>query len=84
MVIYVIVQDNNGNLYLTKGGTYSYYEFTVPKNDIMNDEEWRILLKTSPPNMPNWIENIATILMSPNTLILFVNSGTKDKRCNRI
>ena len=84
LVIYVIVQDNNGNLYLTKGGTYSYYEFTVPKNDIMNDEEWRTLLKTSPPNMPNWIENIATILMSPNTLILFVNSGTKDKRCNRI
>jgi hypothetical protein len=53
-VIYVIVQDSKGNLRLTRGGTFSYYEFTQPLTNRLSDEEWHKLLDTNPPDIPNW------------------------------
>ncbi|MCE7741313.1 MAG: DUF3160 domain-containing protein [Candidatus Heimdallarchaeota archaeon] len=79
LVIYVIVQDHDGNLYLTKGGTYSYYEFTVPKNEIMNDEEWRMLLESDPPEMPDWIMDIATVMIKPSSMVLLIHLRTRDE-----
>ncbi len=79
LVIYVIVQDYDGNLYLTKGGTYSYYEFTVPKNEIMNDEEWRMLLESDPPEMPDWILDIETVLIESSNILLTVIIRSKEK-----
>ena len=71
-VIYVIVQDHKGDLFLTRGGTYSYYQFTVPQNEIMNDEEWRILIESNPPSLPDWIEDIPTILVQPSSIMVIV------------
>ncbi|MEE9411280.1 MAG: DUF3160 domain-containing protein, partial [Candidatus Heimdallarchaeota archaeon] len=61
-VIYVIVQDHNGKLRLTKGGTFSYYEFQYPMTDRLSDEEWHDLLNTSPPDIPSWINNSVPIV----------------------
>ena len=84
LVIYAIVQDAEGNLYLTKGGTYSYYEFTVPKNEIMNDGEWKILLNTNPPDMPDWILGLEVVLIEPKTMLLSVNMLKKTKSIIKI
>ncbi|MCE7738103.1 MAG: DUF3160 domain-containing protein [Candidatus Heimdallarchaeota archaeon] len=53
--IYVVVQDHQGNLRLTKGATFSYYEFTQPMENRLTDEEWQDMLDTNPPNLPDWI-----------------------------
>ena len=55
--IYVIVQDEAGNLRLTQGATFSYYEFLQPMTQRLNDEEWFEMLRTNPPDIPEWIEN---------------------------
>ncbi len=58
-LIYVIVQDHAGQLYLTRGVTLSYYEFKQPYNERLTDEEWQFMLDSSPPDFPEWIsENI--------------------------
>ena len=56
-IIYVIVQDEQGNLRLTKGATFSYYEFIQPLSQRLNDEEWKEMLETNPPDILEWIEN---------------------------
>ena len=53
--IYVIVQDEKGKLRLTKGGTFSYYEFHHPMIDRLTDEGWQDMLDSSPPPLPEWI-----------------------------
>jgi hypothetical protein len=60
-VIYVVVQDENGNLRLTKGGTFSYYEFAHPVNDRLTNEQWHIMLSNNPPDLPDWILRMPTI-----------------------
>ncbi len=59
-LIYVIVQDEEGNLRLTKGGTFSYYEFTVPISSRLTDEAWHEILDTNPPPLPDWVTDIPT------------------------
>ncbi len=54
--IYVIVQDSEGNLKLTRGGTFSYYEFTQPMEDRLTDEQWQEMLDTTPPDTPDWMQ----------------------------
>ncbi|MFX1537520.1 MAG: DUF3160 domain-containing protein, partial [Promethearchaeota archaeon] len=61
-VIYVIVQDQNGKLRLTRGGTFSYYEFTQPMTDRLSDEQWHELLDTNPPDLPEWISGSIPII----------------------
>ncbi|MHA2251787.1 MAG: DUF3160 domain-containing protein [Candidatus Kariarchaeaceae archaeon] len=56
--IYVIVQDDDGNLRLTKGGTFSYYEFKQPMDNRLSDEEWHTLLDSSPPELPVWMSTL--------------------------
>ncbi|MHA1685664.1 MAG: DUF3160 domain-containing protein [Candidatus Heimdallarchaeaceae archaeon] len=51
--IYVVVQHGD-KLYLTKGATFSYYEFTQPMTDRLTDEEWQEILDTNPPEIPLW------------------------------
>ncbi|MFX0090496.1 MAG: DUF3160 domain-containing protein [Candidatus Hodarchaeota archaeon] len=55
-VIYVVVPDPSGNLRLTRGGTFSYYEFKHPMTDRLSDEEWHEMLDTAPPDLPEWIK----------------------------
>jgi hypothetical protein len=53
-LIYVIVPIQ-GKLYLTRGGVFSYYEFTYPAAHRLNDEAWQEMLKRSrAPNRPVW------------------------------
>ena len=52
--IYVIVKVK-GNLVLTRGGGFSYYEFKHPMNDRLIDEAWQVMLKgANPPAPPQW------------------------------
>ena len=54
-VIYVVVQDHRGNLRLTKGATFSYYEFIHPMENRLTDEGWQDMLDNDPPQLPEWI-----------------------------
>lgn len=67
--IYTIVPSSNGGLYLTRGGTFSYYEFKHPMTNRLSDEEWHIMLDTSPPPLPDWILENVPIASNINTLI---------------
>jgi hypothetical protein len=63
--LYVVVEIG-GYLYLTKGATFSYYEFSVPLNQRMTDEEWQDMLKKGKvfPLEP-WLQDIIIKLDKP-------------------
>lgn len=48
----------NGDLAVAQGGVYSYYEFSHPKTEQLNDRSWRLLLSASPPTMPAWSDSL--------------------------
>ena len=82
-MIYVIVQDHAGQLYLTRGVTLSYYEFKQPYNERLTDEEWQQMLDSSPPSLPEWIiDNIPINTISGIPLIkeftTYVNRNRDD------
>jgi hypothetical protein len=53
--IFVVIEVN-GVLTLTRGGVFSYYEFTWPVSDRLTDERWQLLLKENKaPARPDWI-----------------------------
>ena len=54
MLIYVAVYVE-GQVILTRGGTFSYYEFTWPMNNRLTDEAWQAMLDAgTEPAMPSW------------------------------
>jgi hypothetical protein len=57
--IYVVVEIE-GNLYLTKGAVFSYYEFVQPTNTRLTDEEWQQKLESKDgiPPYPVWMNDI--------------------------
>ena len=56
--IYVIV-NIGGYLYLTKGASFSYFEFVRPLDVRLTDEEWQeIIEKKETPSYPVWMEDI--------------------------
>jgi len=69
--IYVVVQDHNGKIRLTKGATFSYYEFKHPMNDRLTDEAWHTMLDTNTPNLPEWITNSLPIVSISATPVAF-------------
>ncbi|MHA1827634.1 MAG: DUF3160 domain-containing protein [Candidatus Heimdallarchaeaceae archaeon] len=78
-LIYVVVQDHEGKLYLTRGVSFSYYEFKQPYNQRLTDEEWQIMVDSNPPDLPSWITNnipivIGEELLSMNVLVVPINS----------
>ncbi|MHA1770599.1 MAG: DUF3160 domain-containing protein [Candidatus Thorarchaeota archaeon] len=57
MLIYVVTSVN-GQILITRGGTFSYYEFTHPAGDRLTDEAWQEMLATqNVPPMPSWTES---------------------------
>lgn len=53
--IYVVVPIN-GELYLTRGGVFSYYEFKYPVSHRLTDEAWQEMLKRGrAPELPTWV-----------------------------
>ncbi len=73
-VIYVVVQDHNGKLRLTRGGTFSYNEFKYPMTDRLSDEEWHEILDSNPPPLPEWITNLLTIHTDESILNMIVTN----------
>ncbi len=56
--IYVVVEIN-GYLYLTKGATFSYYEFVQPLGTRLTDEEWQKMLEEKKaPSTQEWMKDI--------------------------
>ena len=54
-VIYVLVKVD-GKTYLTRGGSYGYYEFTLPQDHPrLTDEEWQKEVEKGTFSMPNWM-----------------------------
>lgn len=54
-VIYVVVPIN-GQVYLTRGATYGYYEFVRPLGTRLTDEDWQKMLEQGEaPGLPEWI-----------------------------
>jgi len=59
--IFVIVNEN-GNIRMTRGAIFSYYEFPQPIADRLTDEIWRkMLVSDKPPRMPEWVSNFMDI-----------------------
>lgn len=76
--IYVVVQYGN-TLYLTKGGTFSYYEFTQPMTERLTDEEWQDMLDSNPPTIPTWqTYNLPIVSASNNLMLACVNTKKPD------
>jgi hypothetical protein len=72
MVIYVAIQVE-GQIILTRGGIFSYYEFTWPMDDRLTDEAWQdILTQGEAPPLPSWtasfVANAPVTLSALNTL----------------
>ncbi|MBN1761256.1 MAG: DUF3160 domain-containing protein [Chitinispirillaceae bacterium] len=56
--LYVIVEIE-GYLYITKGGTFSYYEFVQPIDKRLTDEAWQNILKSKEVfPVPGWLNEI--------------------------
>jgi len=57
--IYVVVEIN-GYLYLTRGATFSYYEFVMPEGTRLTDVEWQKIEdnKSKRPPIQDWMKEI--------------------------
>jgi hypothetical protein len=75
--IYVIVQDEKGNLRLTRGGTFSYYEFKHPMNDRLTDEQWQDMIDNIPPDLPEWMT--VTLPITENIIVIPMVLRKKDE-----
>jgi len=57
--LYVIVPDDSGGFEVAAGGVYSYYEFTTPAGQRLDDGSWHQLLnKKQAPERPAWEKSI--------------------------
>ncbi len=55
--IYVVVP-MDGELHLTRGGVFSYYEFEYPAPHRLNDEAWQEMIKRRrAPKRPKWVSS---------------------------
>jgi len=54
--MYVLV-NIGGETYLTRGATFSYYEFVRPLGDRLTDEQWQEMLQNDmAPDVPRWVK----------------------------
>jgi len=76
-----VVVPFRGKLVLTRGATFTYYEFQHPSNDRLTDEAWQEqLLKGTAPAMPDWTKSFMlqpgrTLPTSQNELRIGDDSG---------
>lgn len=63
--IYVVVEID-GYLYLTRGGMFSYHEFTHPAAERLTDEAWQEMLeKGTAPGLPRWLAPVLAPITPP-------------------
>lgn len=73
--IYVVVEIN-GYLYLTKGATFSYYEFVQPPGTRLTDEEWQKMLEDKKaPSIPEWMKGLVIDKEPKTDERIFYSSG---------
>ncbi|MBL3657270.1 DUF3160 domain-containing protein [Fulvivirga sediminis] len=76
--IYVLVEIE-GHLYITKGATFSYYEFPMPLDKRLTDDEWQEMLrKNKVYPTPDWMDEIILDLnddIRPETVEYIYSSG---------
>ena len=53
-MIIVAYKVPDGRILIGAGPVMSYYEFKHPMKDRLTDEKWRELLKSNPPDKPEW------------------------------
>ena len=54
-LIILVAVNIEGQVVLTQGGVFSYYEFTWPMNDRLTDEAWQEMLDLDEqPPLPSW------------------------------
>ena len=61
--IFVVVPVN-GELRISQGAIFSYYEFTHPMSNRLTDGEWQAMLVTDPPKMPVWMSSFIDLVES--------------------
>jgi len=66
--IYVIVPAGD-TLRMTQGAIFSYYEFKQPIAQRLTDEEWRRMLRQTPPDLPHWSDGFMDIKAEAPQLI---------------
>ena len=49
----------DGRILIGAGPVFSYYEFKQPMKDRLTDEKWQDLLKSQPPEKPEWVSNFS-------------------------
>lgn len=54
-LIVVAYKVPDGRILIGAGPVMSYYEFKHPMEDRLTDEKWRDILKTKPPEKPDWV-----------------------------
>jgi hypothetical protein len=58
--LYVLAPNDEGTFQVARGGVYSYYEFWVPRDERLTDEEWRQMLANGrAPERPPWTQVFA-------------------------
>ena len=73
--IYVVVEIG-GYLYLTRGATFSYYEFVQPLGTRLTDEEWQKMLeRKKAPAIPEWMKGIVVDKEPTSDERMFYSSG---------
>jgi len=66
-IIYVVVPIQ-GELYLTRGGIFTQYEFTHPASDRLTDEKWREMLDAGQqPPLAEWTDSFFVDTQAPLT-----------------
>jgi len=70
LIIYVAVLIE-GQVVITRGGTFSYYEFAQPMDDRLTDEAWQDMLDTGEePPLPSWLSSFVVNTGSGGAFLL--------------
>jgi hypothetical protein len=78
MVILVAV-NIEGQVVLTRGGVFSYYEFTWPMGDRLTDEAWQEMLDLgAQPDLPSWTSSF--VADSPGALSVIESVPVEGKK----
>ncbi|HOV99121.1 MAG TPA: DUF3160 domain-containing protein [Bacteroidota bacterium] len=60
----LVIVNVGGTVSLTQGAIYSYYEFRQPISNRLSDEEWKELLVSNPPTLPQWFNSFMDVSAS--------------------
>ncbi|MHA2352268.1 MAG: DUF3160 domain-containing protein [Candidatus Thorarchaeota archaeon] len=83
MFIYAVVEVN-GELILTRGGTFSYYEFPHPMADRLTDEAWQDILDAgSEPPMPSWTTSFISIEVEGQVVFFEIGAVPLDSKLRK-